>query len=122
MLICILGITRIISILCGNIFLREVILSISTLSYAVLLVSLSKRFRLNGKMVKLLGGVSFEIYLLHNKLITIIPNINKSIVIAISYFIILIIFSYIFSKMNSNINKHLANKSIKLGLKTDSNI
>ena len=97
-------------------------MSISTLSYAVLLVSLSKRFRLNGKMVKLLGGVSFEIYLLHNKLITIIPNINKSIVIAISYFIILIIFSYIFSKMNSNINKHLANKSIKLGLKTDSNI
>ena len=79
LLICILIITRIISILCENIFLREVILSISTLSYAFLLVSLSKRFELNGKIVKLLGGISFEIYLLHNKLITIIPNINKSI-------------------------------------------
>lgn len=122
LLICILIITRIISILCENIFLREVILSISTLSYALLLVSLSKRFELNGKIVKLLGGISFEIYLLHNKLITIIPNINKSIVIAISYFLILIIFSYIFNKMNSKINKHLVNKPIKSELKTDSNI
>lgn len=121
-IICILGVTRIVSILCGNIFLREFILSISTLSYAVLLVSLSKRFKLNGEIVKSLGIISFEIYLLHNKLIAVMPNINRSIAVAIFYFFVLIIFSYIFSKMNSKISKYLVNKPIKIGLKIDSNI
>ena len=121
-IICILVITRIISILCGNIFLREFILSISTLSYAVLLVSLSKQFKLNSKIVKLLGLISFEMYLLHNKLIAVIPNINRSVVVAIFYFIVLIIFSCIFSKVNSKINKFLVNRPIKIELKIDSNI
>ena len=105
----ILGITRIISIISSNVFCREVILNISTLSYALLLllVSLSRRFKLNGKIITILGAISFEIYLLHNKLIAVVPDINKYVVIAIMYFTVLIMLSYIFSRVNNKINKNL---------------
>ena len=110
-IIAILGITRIISIISSNIFIREFILNISTLSYAILLVSLSKRFKLTGNIIALLSGISFEIYLLHNKLITVIPNINGSIIIGIMYFITLVILSYIFRRINEFINNKLVIKN-----------
>lgn len=110
-IIAILGITRIISIISSNIFIREFILNISTLSYAILLVSLSKRFKLTGNITALLSGISFEIYLLHNKLITVIPNINGSIIIGIMYFITLVILSYIFMRVNKFINNKLVIKN-----------
>ena len=116
----ILGITRIISIISSNVFCREVILNISTLSYALLLVSLSRRFKLNGKIITILGAISFEIYLLHNKLIAVVPDINKYVVIAIMYFTVLIMLSYIFSRVNNKINKNLVSKHKNLELKINS--
>ena len=119
-IIAILGITRIISIISSNVFCREVILNISTLSYALLLVSLSRRFKLNGKIITILGAISFEIYLLHNKLIAVVPDINKYVVIAIMYFTVLIMLSYIFSRVNNKINKNLVSKHKNLELKINS--
>lgn len=115
--ICVLGITRVISVMAGNIFLREVVLNISTLTYSFLIIILSKRFKLNGKSVAVLGAVSFEVYLLHNKLISLIPNINKSIISISVYFIILIILSYIFKKINSIVTNKFITINLSKSLK-----
>lgn len=81
--------------------------NISAIGFIIFILILLMKIEFNNSILKLFGDVSFYIYLTHNKIITMIPNSNKSIFLSVLLFIVIIISSYILMNIINLINRQI---------------
>lgn len=102
--------SRILSILIPEkyILIDMIFANVSTIFFVFTIIIMLQFIKFDSKIILLLGNISFSIYLLHNKVMRIIVNINSSLYSIIIYFITLILVSVVFNKII--ISKGISNK------------
>lgn len=100
---------RIVSIMISkdNMLIDMIFANISAIGFIILILILIMKIEFNNPIFKLLGSMSFYIYLIHNKIIILIPYSNKNIFLSIFLFILIIGSAYLLMNIVNLINRQI---------------